>query len=30
MARGIESRVHALNAVADRLYDRWTRGLKGR
>ncbi len=28
MERDIEARVRALNAVADRLYDRWIEGLK--
>jgi hypothetical protein len=27
MMEGIEARVQALNAVADRLYDRWIEGL---
>ena len=27
MTDGVESRVHALNAVADRLYDRWIESL---
>jgi GMP synthase-like glutamine amidotransferase len=29
MTEDIEARVRALNAVADRLYDRWRTGLKG-
>ena len=28
MEQDIEARVRALNAVADRLYDRWIEGLK--
>lgn len=30
MEEGIAAKVRALNAVADRLYDRWTAGLAGR
>jgi len=29
MQRGLESRVRDLNAVADRVYDRWIEGLNG-
>ncbi|MBI4205867.1 MAG: type 1 glutamine amidotransferase [Betaproteobacteria bacterium] len=30
MTHAIEDKARVLNAVADRLYDRWTAGLKGR
>jgi hypothetical protein len=28
MTAGLEDRVGALHAVADRIYDKWVRGLK--
>jgi hypothetical protein len=29
MQQGMEPRIEAMRAVADRLYARWARGLKG-